>query len=93
MRVVVTGAGGRLGRAMMTRARESGIEAVGIDRIAPVGQGETMVTDLCDLGQVCGALAGADAVIHLGAIPAPVGYPCPGWLAHPSVERVAPRHL
>jgi len=77
MRVVVTGAAGRLGRAVMARAQESGIETVGVDRIASVGQGQrqTIVTDLCDLGQVCGALAGADAVIHLAAIPAPVGYP------------------
>ncbi len=75
MRVVVTGAGGRLGRAVMARVQESGIEAVGVDRLDPVGQGQTIVADLCDLGQVCGALAGADAVIHLGAIPAPVGYP------------------
>ncbi len=78
MRVVVTGAGGRLGRAVMARAQESGIEAVGVDRIASVGQGPTIVTDLCDLGQVCSVLAGADAVVHLGAIPAPVGYP-PTW--------------
>jgi len=75
MRVVVTGAGGRLGRAVMARAQESGIEAVGVDRIASVGQGSTIVTDLCDLGQVCSVLASADAVVHLGAIPAPVGYP------------------
>jgi len=75
MRVAVTGAGGRLGRAVMARVQESGIEAVGVDRLDPVGQGQTIVMDLCDLGQVCGALAGTDAVIHLGAIPAPVGYP------------------
>src|SRR5260370_23926737 len=30
---------------------------------------------LCDLGQVCGAMAGAGAVIHLGGIPSPRGRP------------------
>ncbi len=75
MRIVVTGAGGRLGGAVMAGAQGAGLETVGVDRRDPMGQGQMLVTDLCDLGQVCGALAGADAVIHLGAIPAPVGYP------------------
>src|SRR5260370_19292741 len=35
----------------------------------------TIAADLSDLGQTYGALAGADAVIHLAAIPAPVGLP------------------
>jgi len=59
----------------MARMHEAGLDVVGVDRMAPTDQGRTIVVDLCDLGQVCGAFAGADAVIHLGAIPAPVGFP------------------
>lgn len=76
MRVAVTGVSGRLGQAVLPRLLEQEVEVIGIDSHAPQPpRANTVVADLCDLGQVCGALAGADAVIHLGAIPAPTGYP------------------
>jgi nucleoside-diphosphate-sugar epimerase len=76
VRVVVTGAGGRLGRAVVGRLREQGIAVVAVDKVTPQGLGARALTvDLCDLGHVYSALAGAEAVIHLGAIPAPVGFP------------------
>ncbi len=78
MRIAVTGARGRLGRAVVARLSEQeGVETVGIDKgTAPRDDdAPTRDADLCDLGQVYGALAGVDAVIHLGAIPAPTGLP------------------
>lgn len=75
MRVAVTGAAGRLGRTVMARLQDTGREVIGLDRIDPGGQGLIIVSDLCDLGQVCGVLADVDGVIHLGAIPAPIGHP------------------
>ena len=76
MRVVVTGANGRLGRVVVSLLLEQGIEVVGLDKEVAKQPGASMVrVDLCDLGQVFGAVAGADAVIHLGAIPSPRGRP------------------
>ncbi len=69
MRVVVTGAAGRVGKVVATWLARSGFDVVATDREA--GQR----ADLCDLGQVFGVFAGADAVVHLGAIPAPGGWP------------------
>ena len=76
MRVVVTGANGHLGRIVVSLLLEQGIEVVGLDKEVARQPGVSMVrVDLCDLGQVFGAMAGADAVIHLGAIPSPRGRP------------------
>src|SRR5579872_1688017 len=76
MRVVVTGAAGRLGTAVVLRLWEGGFDVVGVDLRPLSTTGVRGISaDLCDLGQVYGAFAGADAVIHLGAIPAPVGRP------------------
>src|SRR5258708_39011989 len=72
MRVVVTGANGHLGRVVVSLLLEQGIEVVGLDKEGARQPGASMVrVDLCDLGQVFGAMAGADAGIHLGAIPSP----------------------
>lgn len=76
MRVVVTGANGRLGRVVVTLLLAQGIEVSGLDREISWQTRATMTkVDLCDLGQVFGALVGADAVVHLGAIPSPTGLP------------------
>src|SRR5258706_5490380 len=76
MRVVVTGANGRLGRVVVSLLLEQGMEVIGLDKEVARQPGASMVrVDLCDLGQVFGAMAGADAVIHLGAIPSPRGCP------------------
>jgi nucleoside-diphosphate-sugar epimerase len=76
MRVVVTGAAGLLGRVVTRRLIEQGYDVVGVDlQPLSVTRVHGISADLCDLGQVYGALVGADAVIHLGAIPAPVGRP------------------
>ncbi len=76
MRVVVTGASGRLGRAVVDVLLKEEIDVLGVDkRPSPLHNVPMIILDLCNMGQVFGALAGADAVIHLGAIPAPVGLP------------------
>lgn len=76
MRVVVTGANGQLGRVVVSLLLKQGMEVIGLDKEVTKHLGASMLrVDLCDLGQVFGALAGTDAVIHLGAIPSPGGYP------------------
>ncbi|HWE64329.1 MAG TPA: NAD(P)-dependent oxidoreductase, partial [Chloroflexota bacterium] len=72
MRVVVTGACGRLGRAVVGALQEQQIDVVSVDKDAGRdNQCRCRLADLADLGQVYGMLAGADAVIHLAAIPSP----------------------
>jgi len=76
MRVAVTGAAGRLGSATVAALLAHDHVVVGIDHKPIATQGvQRMRADLCDLGQTYGALAGAEVVIHLAAIPAPVGLP------------------
>jgi UDP-glucose 4-epimerase len=76
VRIAVTGAGGKLGSATVATLLETGHTPIAIDA-KPIASGgfKRIVADLRDLGQTYGALAGADAVIHLAAIPAPVGRP------------------
>jgi len=76
MRIIVTGANGRLGRVVVAHLLEQGMEVVGLDREIISQSGASMIqVDLCDLGQVFGALVGAEAIVHLGAIPTPKGRP------------------
>ena len=77
MKIVVTGGTGKLGRSVLARLREDGHEVVNLDR-AGVRTRELVVVDLRDYGQVVDAIlgiddrhGGVDAVVHLGAIPAP----------------------
>jgi nucleoside-diphosphate-sugar epimerase len=78
-RVAVTGAAGKLGRAVVRHLVESGWEVLALDRRPPApGGAEFLSVDLTDYGQVFEALsggvdehAGVDAVVHLAAIPAP----------------------
>ncbi len=78
--VAVTGGSGKLGRAVVRDLLEHGYEVVILDRVAPSEHLERFTrVDLTDYGQVLGALSGiddrtagpVDAVVHLGAIPAP----------------------
>jgi nucleoside-diphosphate-sugar epimerase len=73
---VVTGGGGRLGGAVAGLLRREGMDVLAVDRRFPDGTpGPKLLADLNDLGQVYGALAGAQAVVHLGAVPSPGGRP------------------
>ncbi|MGI8485774.1 MAG: NAD-dependent epimerase/dehydratase family protein [Thermomicrobiales bacterium] len=73
MKVVVTGASGKAGRAVTAHLVESGYEVLAIDIVAPSSDLGTpfMHVDLTEYGQTIEALAGADAVVHLANIPAP----------------------
>jgi nucleoside-diphosphate-sugar epimerase len=79
-RVAVTGAAGKLGRAVVSDLRAHGWNVLSIDRVRPtVEAGEFLAVDLTDAGQVLEVLGGRvdehrqplDAVVHLAAIPAP----------------------
>jgi UDP-glucose 4-epimerase len=76
VKTVVTGGGGRLGRVVVELLKAEGMDVIAVDRQFPDGtRGPVLLADLQDLGQVYGALAGADAVVHLAAIPSPGGRP------------------
>lgn len=77
MRVAVTGGSGKLGRSVVRRLTEDGHEVLSLDRAGTRGRGFTEV-DLRNYGQVLDVILGLDdrhggfdAIVHLGAIPAP----------------------
>jgi UDP-glucose 4-epimerase len=73
-RVLVTGASGRLGGAVIEELLAHEYEVVGADRRPSPGLRPNIrfiEIELGDVDQVAGAMSGAQAVIHLGAIPAP----------------------
>lgn len=79
-RVVVTGAAGKLGRAVVRDLMEQGWDVLSVDRARPAGfRGELIAADLTDHAQVLEIFTGRvdehpgplDALVHLAAIPAP----------------------
>jgi nucleoside-diphosphate-sugar epimerase len=79
-RVGVTGAAGKLGRAVAADLAAHGWDVVSIDRVRPADVvGEFVTTDLTDYGQVLELMTGRvdehagplDALVHLAALPAP----------------------
>ncbi|HEY2790856.1 MAG TPA: NAD(P)-dependent oxidoreductase, partial [Micromonosporaceae bacterium] len=71
-RVVVTGGSGKLGDAVVADLVASGWDVLNVDLVPPsVRRCSFLKADLVDFGQVVEALVGADAVVHLAAIPAP----------------------
>ncbi|MEN0023012.1 MAG: NAD(P)-dependent oxidoreductase [Microbacterium sp.] len=77
MRIALTGSSGKLGTVVARELRAAGIEVIGMDVAGQRGPGFVQV-DLTDYGQVVDAFTavgdqhdGIDAVVHLGAIPAP----------------------
>ena len=72
MRIVVTGGTGKAGRWVLERLREGGHDVLNVDwKHDGSAHGLCLVADLADPGQAFEALAGAEAVVHLAAIPAP----------------------
>ena len=67
MRVLVTGASGRIGHYAVGELTRAGHRAIGIDIAPERARGRVMRVDLTDSGQVYQALAGAEAVVHMGA--------------------------
>ena len=71
-KVVVTGGSGKAGRAVVNELNAGGYQTLNVDQtIPPASWGWALAVDLTDLGQTIEALKGADAVVHLAAIPAP----------------------
>ena len=77
MRIAVTGGNGKLGRHVVRRLTDDGHQVLTLDR-AGERSPDLLVVDLRNYGQVVDALLGVDdrhdgfdAVVHLGAIPAP----------------------
>jgi nucleoside-diphosphate-sugar epimerase len=70
MKVLVTGAAGRLGSVVCKELVRSGHEVLGTDQryLANLGAPQK-VADLCDTAAVYPLLEGQDAVVHLGNIP------------------------
>ena len=72
MRIVVTGGSGKAGRWVVRRLREAGHQVLNVDAVHDGSpHGDCVLADLTDLGQCHEVVAGADAVVHLAAIPAP----------------------
>lgn len=72
MKVLVTGAGGRLGIAVVQRLIARGQNPVGVD-LHPGG--DVRAVDIRDTGQLLGVASGCDALIHCAAIPSPERHP------------------
>jgi len=74
MKVCVTGASGRAGRAVVADLVEHGHRVIATDLVRPAAGLEMptfLLADLCDYGQAVEVLQGAEAVVHLANIPAP----------------------
>ncbi|WP_250445047.1 NAD(P)-dependent oxidoreductase [Actinotalea sp. C106] len=74
--IAVTGAYGKAGRAVVADLLEHGYEVHATDLTGPPGADaglgtDLLVADLTDYGQAFEVLSEADAVVHLGNIPAP----------------------
>jgi NAD(P)-dependent dehydrogenase (short-subunit alcohol dehydrogenase family) len=74
--IVVTGGSGKAGRATVKVLQEAGYTVRNLDRAGAAASGcRTWGADLTDYGQTIDGLAGADAVVHLAAIPNDGLYP------------------
>ncbi len=71
-KIVVTGGSGKAGRAVVRDLVEHGYDVLNVD-LAPSREAIApfLKADITDLGQAIDCLRGAEAVIHLAAIPAP----------------------
>jgi nucleoside-diphosphate-sugar epimerase len=71
MRIVVTGGSGKAGRWVVRDLRDLGHNVLNTDVVHDGSPSGCLLVDLTDLGQCLEVVAGADAVVHLAAIPAP----------------------
>lgn len=72
MKLVVTGASGKAGRAVVRDLVEHQHDVLGVDVVLPAeSPAMFLLADLTDFGQAVECLAGVEAVVHLAAIPAP----------------------
>jgi nucleoside-diphosphate-sugar epimerase len=75
-RVVVTGTAGRLGPYVAEHFVQSGYDVLSVDVVRPPNPvADHRIADLTNLGECYGILKGADALVHLAAIPNAVSTP------------------
>ncbi|MFZ5988223.1 MAG: NAD-dependent epimerase/dehydratase family protein [Bacillota bacterium] len=74
MKVVVTGAAGKIGRWTVRALLDAGHEVIASDRLLreESASHNFVQADLRDYGQVCQLVMGSDAVIHLANIPSDI---------------------
>jgi nucleoside-diphosphate-sugar epimerase len=71
-RIIVTGGSGKAGRAVVRDLLDHGYDVINVDHTAPQEQiAPFRQAELTELGQAFESLRGADAVVHLAAIPNP----------------------
>ena len=81
MKVVITGAHGKVGRAATQALLDAGHDVLATDLSRPgferreEGSARYMMADLTDAGEAFAVVRGADAVVHVAAIPEPTGNP------------------
>jgi nucleoside-diphosphate-sugar epimerase len=77
MRVLVTGGSGKLGTFVVREFAAHGYDVVSVDqkRPADMPDGVRFIhANLHNIGEVAGAMRGAEGMVHLGAIPNPYGF-------------------
>lgn len=78
MKIAITGGSGGIGRAITEMALARGDSIVSIDRVEPAERHagvDYIVGEVADYDLLVHAFAGADAMIHMAAIPAPFSHP------------------
>jgi UDP-glucose 4-epimerase len=81
MRILVTGALGKVGAATVTALHDAGHEVTACDRLPPVFEAQAVEgigyqqADLTDAGDAFAVVREHDAVVHAAALPAPVSNP------------------
>ncbi len=81
MKVLVTGAHGKVGRAAVQALLDAGHDVLATDLTRPgferraEGTARYLMADLTDAGEAFAVVRGADAVVHVAAIPEPTGNP------------------
>jgi nucleoside-diphosphate-sugar epimerase len=68
-KIVVTGAGGKAGRAVVRALLERDHDVLAVDVVPAAGSATPfLLADLTDFGQTVECLAGVESVVHLAAI-------------------------
>jgi nucleoside-diphosphate-sugar epimerase len=71
VRIVITGASGKAGQAVVRDLVDHEHEVLAVDVVSPgESRAASLLADMTDFGQTVECLAGVDAVVHLAAIPA-----------------------
>lgn len=76
MKVVVTGGSGRVGRYIVAELVAHGYDVTNADKVGAPQEGVRFIrVESTDLGEIVAAFKGAEAVVHMAAIPDPLTEP------------------